>query len=1334
MKPDSLKLAQPRRKWIPYFVLAIALLITGISTSYVATTAKAKDRLRFDSAVRDTNENIQNRLDRYITLLQATSGLFAASEQVSREEFRAFVNRLKIQKYYPGIQGIGYSVRVMPQEKDRLIAQMQKQGIKNFTIRPDFKRSEYNSIIYLEPLDRRNQVAIGFDMFTESVRRAAMSRARDTGAPIATGKVTLLQEIDNRKQAGFLIYIPVYRNGGVPDTVAQRRVELIGFAYSPFRVDNLMAGVFGNEEQQFVDFQIYDGSSVSSQNLLYSSTGGISTSYQPRFRTTKTFNVGGQTWAIAFASRSEFETDSDEIFVPYIALGGLAISLLLFGVTQTQTRARIAAERSADQLRTSEQALRESEERYRAFIEHSSEAIWCFELEQPVSKELPEEQQIQQFYQYGYLAECNNVMAQMYGFSYPAEMIGARLTDFLVPSDPLNIEYLRSFIRSGYNLNAAQSYEVDKEGKPKYFLNNLVGIFENGFLLRAWGTQLDITQLHQVQVALRQSEERYRSLVEATSQIIWNTNAQGEFGEQPSWSAFTGQTYDEYKGWGWLNAVHPDDRNHTVQVWSTALANSTFYEVVYRLRRYDGEYRYTSARGVPVLEPDGSVREWVGVNADITGRKQAEEALRESNTRLQLALDAGQLGDWDLDLVTKTARRCLRHDQIFGYDSLLPEWSYEIFLSHIIPEDREFVEQKFQQTLSTGEEWDFECRIVRCDRTIHWIWASGSIYQDANGKPIRMLGIIKDIDERKQAETALRLSEERFRLLLENAHDYAIFLLDTDARVVRWSAGAQKILGYQEAEILGQSGSIIFTPEDRQQGVDKEELNKAATQGQAEDERWHIRKDNSRFWASGIMTSLRDQTGQLQGFAKIMRDFTERKQAEEERAQLLESEQAARAEAEAANRMKDEFLATLSHELRTPLNAMLGWTQLLRTRKFNETTTAKALETIDRNTRSLSQLIEDVLDVSRIITGKLGLNIYPIEIIPIIEAAIETVQPAAEAKHISLQFLSNPSQHTQDKSQQPESIIPLFPFSPSPLFPISPSPSPPLSPFPLFPISPSPQPLRQSPFLVLGDTNRLQQVFWNLLSNAVKFTPKGGKVEISLDIIDSLVQVEVSDTGQGINPEFLPYVFDRFRQADGGITREHGGLGLGLAIVRHLVELHGGNVYAKSQGIGQGATFVVELPISPVTQVPSSQPQPLLEQGESISPNPQPLVPMTGLRILVVDDEPDTREVIAEVLEQCGAQVITVASAPDAIAAVEKLQPDVLISDIGMPGEDGYTLIRKLRADGNLKQIPAVALTAYARDEDRQKALSAGFQIHLPKPVDPSKLAAVVENLANGRG
>ena len=526
----------------------------------------------------------------------------------------------------------------------------------------------------------------------------------------------------------------------------------------------------------------------------------------------------------------------------------------------------------------------------------------------------------------------------------------------------------------------------------------------------------------------------------------------------------------------------------------------------------------------------------------------------------------------------------------------------------------------------------------------------------------------RDISERKQVEEAVRTSEERFQMLLENVKDYAIFFLDTENRVSRWSSGAERILGYQEAEILGQSASIIFTPEAVQNHEDLKEFEKAIKEGRAENERWHVRKDGSRFWGSGIVTPLRDHQGNLKGCAKIMRDFTDRKLAEDERNQLLEREQQARAQAETANRIKDEFLAVLSHELRSPLNPILGWTKLLRSRKFDQKTAERALEIIDRNAQLQAQLIEDLLDVSRILRGKLSLNACPINLAATIESAIETVRLAAEAKSINIQTIFNPST-----------------------------------------------------VLVAGDSNRLQQIVWNLLSNAVKFTPDGGRVEIKLDCVESQAQIQVIDTGKGISRDFLPHVFDYFRQENSTTTRTFGGLGLGLAIVRHLVELHGGSVWAESLGEGQGATFTVRLPlikINPQTDEGSQQPNPALD--------------LSGIKILVVDDEADSREFISFVLEQSGAVVTAVGSAREALEAIEKTKPNLILSDIGMPDVDGYMLIRQIRAMLPQGGIPAIALTAYASEIDAEKALSAGFQRHLAKPIDPDELTAAVISIVKG--
>lgn len=397
------------------------------------------------------------------------------------------------------------------------------------------------------------------------------------------------------------------------------------------------------------------------------------------------------------------------------------------------------------------------------------------------------------------------------------------------------------------------------------------------------------------------------------------------------------------------------------------------------------------------------------------------------------------------------------------------------------------------------------------------------------------------------------------------------------------------------------------------------------------------------------------------------------------RTHLYEAEQTARSQAEAANRIKDEFLAVLSHELRTPLNPILGWAKLLRSHRLDRAKANLALETIERNAKLQAQLIEDLLDISRILQGKLHLNATAVDLAETIQAAIETVRLSANAKSIEIRFESNESPHP--------------------------------------------------PIQVSGDVGRLQQVMWNLLSNAIKFTPHGGQVEVRLSpdtrhpIPHALIQV--SDTGKGIEPSFLPHVFDYFRQADSTTTRTFGGLGLGLAIVRHLVELHGGTVQAESQGEGQGATFIVRLPMMKVDDRMMKDRAPSL-----LTSSPHPLI---GIQVLLVDDEADTRDLIAFILEQAGASVTSVASALEALSVFAQSKPDVLVSDIGMPDMDGYMLMQQIRAMPQIRQILAIALTAYAGEINQQQALAAGFQRHLAKPIEPDELVRTIVTLARGR-
>jgi signal transduction histidine kinase/CheY-like chemotaxis protein len=441
-----------------------------------------------------------------------------------------------------------------------------------------------------------------------------------------------------------------------------------------------------------------------------------------------------------------------------------------------------------------------------------------------------------------------------------------------------------------------------------------------------------------------------------------------------------------------------------------------------------------------------------------------------------------------------------------------------------------------------------------------------------------------------------------------------------------------------------------------------------------------VHRDGSIRWLAGLGNVVRQDRKPVR-LAGVNWDITARKQAESEREQLLESERAARTEAERASRLKDEFLSTVSHELRTPLNAILGWSQLLKGRDTaGDEDLAMGLAVIDRNARAQVQLIEDLLDMGRIISGKVRLELRELDLQEVIHIAVSSVAPSAEAKGVRLL-----------KSLSSRSII------------------------------------------VRGDPDRLQQVVWNLVSNGIKFTPKGGEIRVTVQPEGDMAEFSVSDTGQGIKSEFLPYVFDRFRQADGSTTRKYGGLGLGLAIVKNLVELHGGNVRIASGGEGLGATVTVQIPLSSAS-MPAGGSGREAKAGftEQTDDDACSHFNLSGLTVLIVDDAADARDILARMLEDCHVRVQQASSAEEAMSILSEERTDVLVSDIGMPEMDGYEFIRRVRAqtDGKSRNVPAVALTAFARSEDRTRALLAGFQMHLAKPVQPTELMAAIGSLA----
>jgi PAS domain S-box-containing protein len=596
---------------------------------------------------------------------------------------------------------------------------------------------------------------------------------------------------------------------------------------------------------------------------------------------------------------------------------------------------------------------------------------------------------------------------------------------------------------------------------------------------------------------------------------------------------------------------------------------------------------------------------------------------------------------------------------------------------HILqgPETDRSILRRLCEDCLAGEVFHGEMINYRKDRSeIYLEWTAGPV-RNEGGEVTHFAAAQRDLTERQQVEEELRKREEELRSLFDLSA-IGMAKVSSEGRYLSVNRKYSQMLGYSEQELLNLTLYDVTYPDDRE--VSHVRLNSSFTDtGDPEEytiEKRYLRKDGAIIWALVNWTIVRDAEGHPRFSVANIQDITARKLAEAEREELLLRERAARETAEAATRSKDEFLAVVSHELRSPLNAILGYAALLRYGNLDAREVKQAVEVIERSGKAQAHLIDDLLDTARIISGKLRLAVGPVNLVSVIEESVQTIHPAAEAKGVSL--LAN-----------------------------------------------LPPEIGQ----ITGDPVRLQQVVWNLLSNAVKFTPQGGRVETQLERVDPHIRITVSDTGKGISPDFMPYVFDRFHQSDASSARRHGGLGLGLALVKYLVELHGGTIEAASAGEGQGATFNVTLPVRAVATP--------IGEAEGATVAVKSSGELAGVRALVIDDEKDARELLEAALEHYGADVIAVSSAAEAYTLITTTptqeRPDVMVTDIGMPDEDGYSLISRVRewewARG--AYIPAVALTAYGRAEDRMRALKAGFQMHVAKPVDPDELVIVIRSL-----
>jgi PAS domain S-box-containing protein len=787
------------------------------------------------------------------------------------------------------------------------------------------------------------------------------------------------------------------------------------------------------------------------------------------------------------------------------------------------------------------------------------------------------------------------------------------------------------------------------------------------------GVIIDITDRKRAEEAVREGAERLQLALAAGTLGDWRWDASTDL-------FHVGPRAAEILG---LSAPSPvtraqiqermtrQDREQANTAFQEALATRSDYNVEFRLELPGGGHRWVAARGRGLYADNGLVLGMTGVAQDISERKQAEEVR---------SLLAEVVASSDDAVVTKTLDGIITSwnrgaQQMFGYtaDEVIGQP-----ITMLIPPDHLDEEPGILQRLRRGERIEhYETIRRRKDGALLNVSLSVSPMRDNSGRIVGASKIARDVTHQKRAAEAIRASEMRFRRTADSA-PVLIWMADASKACIWFNKAWLEFSNREMEQELGFGWVQNIHPEDMDRFLQTYSAHFEARTGFKTEYRFRRHDGEWRWVINNAVPLYEAPDGAFTGYIGSCVDVTEFRQAATDREQLLVSERAARTEAERLGRMKDEFLATLSHELRTPLNAILGWATLLRRVKVGSDDYVKGLETIERNARVQTQIIADLLDMSRIISGKVQLDVQPVDLQEVISAALDSVRPSADAKQVRLRAT-----------------------------------------------------LDAKAGRIRGDASRLQQVFWNLLTNAVKFTPAAGRIDVVLERVNSHVEVSVEDTGIGIKPEFLAFVFDRFRQADASITRRHGGLGLGLSIVKHLVELHGGTVRVKSAGEGQGTTFIVALPISVARTTDSGRHErPGFGDVDLFSVD---LPSLAGVTVLIVDDEPDARLLVTRIVEERGARAVMAETGEEALRILNEGSVDILVSDIGMPDYDGYKFIQQIRRCElkAIRNIPAIALTAYARADDRQRALLAGYQMHLAKPVEPRELIAGIASLLN---
>jgi PAS domain S-box-containing protein len=962
-----------------------------------------------------------------------------------------------------------------------------------------------------------------------------------------------------------------------------------------------------------------------------------------------------------------------------------------------------------------EEALRESEERLRATFDQAAVGIAIADLD-------------------GRFLEMNRKFTDVLRYP-PEELRGLSWRDITHPSDVAASEaQVRRLLTGEITDFSLEKRYVRKDASEIWGLTTVTLLKDAaGQPRRFIGAIDDISHSKRTEEALRQSEQFNRAIIESSRDCTKALSLDGRllWINEAGLKALCLDRAEDVLGKSWIEFWDGEDRAAAdAAVRAAAGGGSGGFVGCFPVA---GQPRWWDVVVTPILDAAGKPEKLLTVSRDVTERKQGEQQLRRSEEELRALANSIPQLTW---MAQPDGHIFWYNQGWYDYTGTSFEqmqgWGWQsVHDPEILPQ----VLQQWRESISSGNRFEMEFPLRGADGVFRWFLTRVNPVRDSDGRVVRWFGTNTDVDRVKRIEAALQdegrilellnqtgaklASELDLQTLLQTVTDaatqlsgakFGAFFYNTtdangDAYLLYTLSGAPREafekFGHPRATPLfgptfNGSGPIRCADVLTDPRYGKLTPHRGMPAGHLPVRSYLAVPVISRsgevmgglFFGHpepGVFTERAERivmgvSSQAAVAIDNARLYEAAQKAAAERKQLLESEQLARAQAERMSELKDEFLANLSHELRTPLNAIFGWSQVLRRRLQDNAELHQGLEIIERNARMQTRLIEDLLDMSRITAGKMRLDVQPVEPVSFIEAALETLRPAADAKGIRLEPLLDPTAG---------------------------------------PVS--------------GDPARLQQVVWNLLSNAIKFTGKGGKVQVLLERVNSHIEITVADTGIGIPSDFLPYVFERFRQADASLTRVHGGLGLGLSIVKHLVELHGGTVRASSPGDGGGATFSVHLPLTVVYRGSNTETRRHPRAPDVTMPVNFKAPDLAGIKVLVVEDEADARELIQRVLTECGATVITVSKADEALRRVEQERPHLLLSDIGMPGVDGYELLRRVRALGPARggKVPAIALTAFARSEDRTRALRAGFQVHLSKPVEPSELMTAVASVAS---